>query len=52
MHNIFDGALNGGGRTTMYRSWVFPDVYPDERPAMTQNWSDEEKEAFCGIYRT
>jgi len=50
MNNIFDGQFNGLGRSSMYRAWVFPDTAPDERPAMIQNWSDEEKEAFCGIY--
>lgn len=48
MNNIFDGALNGGGRTTMYRSWVFPDVFPDERPPVLSNWHQEDLEAYCG----
>lgn len=52
MNNIFDGQFNGLARGSMYRAWVFPDVFPEERPAMIPNWSDEEKEAFCGIYRT
>lgn len=52
MNNIFDGTFNGAARSAMYRSWVVADLAPDERPAMIQNWSDEEKEAFCGIYCT
>lgn len=50
MNSIFDSTFNGAARSTMYRSWVVADLAPDERPAMIQNWSDEEKEAFCGIY--
>lgn len=52
MNNIYDSQFNGLARGMMYRAWVFPDVFPDERPAMLQNWSDEEKEAFCGVYPT
>lgn len=49
-NNIFDGKFNGLPRGSMYRAWVFPEEFPEERPAMLQNWSDEEKEAFCGVY--
>lgn len=49
-NNIFDAKFNGLPRSSMYRAWVFPEEFPEERPAMLQNWSDEEKEAFCGVY--
>lgn len=47
---IFDGLLNGMPRIDMYRSWVMPELYPQERPARIDNWSDDDREAYCGIY--
>jgi hypothetical protein len=49
--DIFDGALNGMPGIEMYRAWVFPDMYPDERQPVLSNWSAEDLEAFCGIYK-
>lgn len=45
--NLFDPEMQGVERLDMYRSWVFPDLYPKERPACRDNWSDEES----GDYR-
>jgi hypothetical protein len=48
MNNLFDGQFNGLARGTMYRSWVFPDISLEERPAVLQNWCQDDLEMFCG----
>lgn len=48
--DIFHGALSSAPRIDMYRSWVWPDLYPNERPPVLKNWSDEDLEMYCGIY--
>lgn len=47
--DIFHGAMSSAPRVEMYRSWVFPDLYPDERPAVLKNWSDDDLWDYCGI---
>lgn len=47
--DIFHGALSSAPRVNMYRSWVFPDLYPNERPCQLGNWSDEDLWDYCGI---
>jgi len=46
--NILDGTFNGMPRSELYRSQVFPDLFPHERPMMVNNWSVEDREMFCG----
>jgi hypothetical protein len=48
---IFSGALNGMPRIDMYRSWRYPEMYPDERQPVLSNWSPDDLEAYCGIYK-
>lgn len=48
--DLFSGALNSSARIDMYRSWLYPELYPDERPAVLHNWTAEDKEMYCGIY--
>lgn len=43
--NLFDITI---ARSDMYRSWVIPENYPEERPAIISNWSAEDREAYCG----
>lgn len=50
MH-IFDGLLNGMPRIDMYRAWVIPELYPDERQPRLENWLESDREAYCGQYR-
>lgn len=50
MNNIFDAKFNGMPRSELYRAQLTPDLFPHERPMMIQNWSKEEREAYCGIY--
>ena len=44
--DIFSGALNSAPRIDMYRSWVYPDMYEDEREAVLDNWSDDDLENY------
>lgn len=48
--DLFSGALNSAARIDMYRSWIYQDLYPDERPAVLQNWTEDDKKEYCGIY--
>ena len=50
MNHIFDSKFNGMARSEMYRSWLTPDLFPHERPACVWNWSEEDREMYCGIY--
>ncbi|WP_280485406.1 hypothetical protein [Nocardia cyriacigeorgica] len=41
--SIFDSEWNGIPGIDMYRSWVVPELYPDERPARIENWHEDER---------
>lgn len=49
VNGIFDGTFNGMGAGQMYRAWVVPDLYPEERQPRLENWPAEDLEAYCGI---
>ena len=51
MLNIMDPLFNGMGRIAMYRAQLVPDLFPNQRPFRVENWTDEEREMYCGIYR-
>jgi hypothetical protein len=45
--NVFDiGVLSTN--SDMYQAWVFPELFPEERPPALQNWHPEDLAAFCG----
>lgn len=48
--NIFDASFNGAAMSEMYRSQVVEDVYPGQPRMRIENWSDEDREMYCGIY--
>ncbi|QIS05897.1 hypothetical protein F5X71_29525 [Nocardia brasiliensis] len=48
MKDILDPELNGNGSIEMYRGWVHPDIYFDQKPALLDNWSDDDIEMYCG----
>ena len=48
MHNIYDELFNGTPGIVMYRAWVHPHIYPEERQPVLKNWSDEDIEMFVG----
>lgn len=47
-HHIFDSKFNGMGGSEMYRSQVSPDLFPHQKPMLIHQWSDEDRELFCG----
>jgi hypothetical protein len=49
--SIFSPGLNGMPGIDMYRAWVVPDLFPDQKQPRLENWSAEDLEAFCGIYK-
>lgn len=44
--DLFEGELND--RTDMYRAQVFPELYPNEKPMLVQNWEPEDQAAYLG----
>ncbi len=47
MHNIMDSAYNHMGGSEMYRSTVFPDLFPHIKPMLLHNWCAEDIEMYC-----
>ncbi|MGW0245091.1 hypothetical protein ACWDYH_00475 [Nocardia goodfellowii] len=45
--SIFDSEFNSMPGIDMYRSWVEPEMYPEESPARVGNWSQYDRED-CG----
>lgn len=48
MNSLLDSTFNGMGRSELYRSQLFPDLFPHERPMLLGNWSKEDIEMYCG----
>lgn len=46
--SVFSSGFSNSPRVEMYRAWVHPDLYPNERQAVLKNWSDEDIEMYCG----
>ncbi|AJD82471.1 hypothetical protein SHEEN_53 [Mycobacterium phage Sheen] len=44
--SVIDGGL--GDRTEMYQAQVFPDLFPDEKPMLVDNWPLEDRRMYCG----
>ncbi|WP_156161938.1 hypothetical protein [Nocardia vulneris] len=42
--SVFDSEFNSMPGIDMYRSWVEPDMYPNEQPARVENWSTYDRE--------
>lgn len=49
MNNIMDGAFNGMAGSEFYRAQVFPELYPHEKPMLTHNWSQQDRDMYCGV---
>lgn len=45
---IMDGAYNRMGRSELYRATVFPELFPHERQMRVENWSEDDREMYCG----
>jgi len=50
MNDVFTGVMASAPRADMYRAWVAPDLFPNERQPVLKNWPAEDLEAYCGIY--
>jgi hypothetical protein len=46
--NIMDPVFNGMGRSELYRSQLFPELFPHELPMLLHNWSRDDLEMYCG----
>lgn len=44
--DLFEGEIND--RTDMYRAQVFPELYPNEKPMLVENWHPEDREMYLG----
>jgi len=49
MHNIMDGLFNGMSGSEFYRAQVFPELFPHEKPMLIPNWSQDDREMYCGV---
>jgi hypothetical protein len=47
--NLMDPLFNEMGGSEFYRSLVFPDLFPHEKPMLIGNWSEQDREMFCGV---
>jgi hypothetical protein len=48
MLNLFDPLFNGMGRSELYRSVLFPDLFPHEKPMLVNNWPLDDLQMYCG----
>lgn len=48
LKNVFDSAFNGAARSEMYRALIAPDLFPHERRWPIENWSQQDREEYCG----
>ncbi|QFG12553.1 hypothetical protein PBI_TOAKA_53 [Mycobacterium phage Toaka] len=48
MNNLLDPTFNGMPGSEMYRSEVFPDLWPNTNPMLLKNWLPEERAMFIG----
>lgn len=46
--NIMDTLWNGMGGSEMYRTQVFPELFPNSKGMLVDNWSDQDREMYCG----
>ena len=45
---LFDQMFNGMPRSELYRSQVFPELFPHEKRMLIENWPAEDREMYCG----
>lgn len=48
MLNIMDSLFNRMARSEFYRSHLFPELFPHERPMLIENWSKDDLEMYVG----
>jgi hypothetical protein len=45
---IFDPEFSDIERAALYKAAVCPELFPDEKPMLVDNWAREDLEAYCG----
>jgi hypothetical protein len=48
MYNLLDSTFNGMGGSEFYRAQIFPELFPNEKQMLIGNWSEEDREMYCG----
>lgn len=48
MVNIMDAAYNGMPGSELYRAEVFPELFPHQKRMLINNWSELDREMYCG----
>lgn len=48
MDSVLDHSSLGLERRDMYRAWVLPDEFPNEKQPRLENWHPEDLVAYCG----
>ncbi|AHJ88709.1 hypothetical protein PBI_RHYNO_51 [Mycobacterium phage RhynO] len=48
MHSILDATFNGMGGSELYRHQLVPDLFPEGKPMLIDQWPDEDRLMFCG----
>lgn len=46
--NIMDSLFNGMGGSEAYRAQVFPELFPHQKLMRIENWSEDDRAAYCG----
>lgn len=49
LDSVFSSGFSSSPRADMYRAWVEPSLYPNERQPVLNNWPAEDLWAYCGI---
>jgi len=44
-----DPLFNGLARVEMYRAQIIPDLFPNQKRMLIENWSADDREMYCGI---
>lgn len=48
MINIMDSVFNGMPGSEFYRAQAFPELFPHEKRMLIENWSEQDREMYCG----
>ena len=43
-----DSTFNGMPGSEMYRAEIVPDLFPHQKPMLIGNWTDDDREMYCG----
>jgi hypothetical protein len=46
--NIMDPLFNGMGGSELYRSELFPELWPHQKRMLIENWSRDDLEQYVG----